>query len=209
MKLFSPLLILLALAGCRPSLYSELERIRAEIKMLESDQRIVPDDAPIWVSQAEAEKHPELDKDDAFEKHIQDHTPTVPDFVYNHVMGRLKDTSDDVLRKMSAGDFPHDAALIDPAPFRGRLWRVVGVAVNLRHEKQPEGTAIPESYSGAAYAKGGQLILFHVIEKPDVLYLDQDTVEMVGVFVKLISVGPPNNRVSAPLFFARSLRKFL
>lgn len=205
MKLILPLLFLLS--GCTPSLHSELARIRAEIEELE---RTLPDDAPLWITAAELARDPTLDPDDLFEKHLQDHTPSVPDFIYYHVLEKLSKMTDEEVLRQSSGDFPYASALADPASCRGRIWRLAGTVSSFRLEpvEDPAGS-VREVYAGAAYIDREEPVLFHVIHKPDVLYLNQDTVEFHGVFLKLISVGPPDRRLSAPLFLAKSLKKFL
>ena len=202
------LALLIPLSGCTPSLRSELEQIRAEIKRLEAEQRRIPEGAPMWIDKNVCIARTDLTEEDAFENNMQDHTPTIPDYIYNHVMGRLGETSLEVIEKMSAGDFPIEQALENPGQFRGKVWRISGVAVNLRLEKLKDAP-IKEAFSGAAYTIDNKLFLFHIVEQPDPIDVGRDTIEIFGVFVKLISVGQGDDRRSAPLFFARALKKFL
>lgn len=206
------LALLASLAACRPNLLGDIDRVRAEIEALER-QQAPPQDAPLWITKADVANNPALREEDIFDKAIQDHTPSIPDFVYFHIMGKLDRMTDDETAKLSGGDFPLEAALLDPAPFRGRVYRIVGspapAPATLRHEKFADDAPIREAFSGALFTDQSRAVLFHVLKKPDVIYPQHDTIEFHGVFVKIISVGPPEKRVSAPLFLVRSLRKFM
>ena len=102
---------------------SELSRIRAEIQELE---RSVPENAPLWIGEKDVAERPELSDEDVFDLYIEDRTPGIPDFVYDHVMSKLAKMAPDEIEKQSAGDFPYDAAQQEPASYRGRVWRITG-----------------------------------------------------------------------------------
>ena len=200
-------LLFLFLASCRSSLQSDLGRIRAEIQELE---RSVPPDAPLWITRDYVGKNPALSEEDIFDTALQDHTASVPDFVYYHVLGKLAAMSEEEIERQCRGEFPFDACRMEPAAFRGGIWRVTGTAVALRTETiQNPDTPLREVYAGICTVASDQPILFHLVEKPDVLYLNQDTVEFYGVFVKLISKSAGDHVISAPLFFAKKARKYL
>jgi hypothetical protein len=205
--LLSLLLLFLLLNGCGPSLYGEMFRIRAEIDELERD---LPENAPLWISTEEAAKRPNLTEDDVFDQYLNDGTPYVPDFIYRHVLGKLSVMATMEIETLAEGDFPYDAVLKDPAPFRGRIYRITGIVYSLdREEYRDNLTGIEEVFTGIAYREGSKPFLFHLLNKPEVLHPHEDLVEVHGVFVKIISVGSPGQRLRAPLFLARSAKRYI
>src|SRR5436189_2744566 len=99
-----PLLALLPplLASCsRYGLESDMSGLRADIEKL---QRDVPPDAPLWIA----------DGDNAFARHLEDGTPRVPDFIYNHILAKLAKAADADLDAQAKGDFDLDACRRDP-----------------------------------------------------------------------------------------------
>jgi len=198
------------LPGCGPSLYADLARIREEIAELERLDRRVPPESPLWITEEEAAGNPALSPDDAFNRHIQDHTASIPDFVYFHVMRKLAAMTPEEIEGSCAGEFPYDTAEENPASLRGRVWHVTGTILTLRFQtfSGPDDTK-SQAYSGAAYTGPGEAFFFHVVEKPPVLYLDEDMVELYGVFVKMVMMGPPERRTSVPFFLGRRLKRYV
>lgn len=191
-------LILPLLAGCfRPTLESELGNLRAEIEDLE---RSVPPEAPLWI----------YDGESAFDPFIEDRSSRVPDFIYNHLVRKLAGWKAAEFEREAEGRFDIDDALRRPEAFRGRIWTVSGTVAAMkplphRDSRLPDRDAV---YQGAVFS-GRQPILFHLVEKPDVVYLGSDDVEFTGVFVMLLGYRARDGEDrSAPFFVAKSLRKY-
>lgn len=199
--------LLLPTLACRPSLRADLDRIRTEIEDLERD---VPSDAPLWITREDVANRPELAEAGAFDDAVQDHTSGVPDFLYFHVLEKLTRMTDNEITARSQGDFSIEACRQEPSAFRGKIWRVVGVAAALQREEiSTAGAPFPEVFTGVCSSGPDQPVLFHLAGKPEVLYLRQDTVEFHGVFVKLLSHTSGERTLSVPLFLVKSLRKYL
>lgn len=211
MRLAAFLALLSAFTGChRPSIYREVEEIRAEIRRMEK-KTSVPQDAPVWIRETDARARPDLDDEDVFDRMVRDHTPSLPDVVYYHVLAKLAGMTDKEIAAQSKGTLSYEECLKNPQKYRGRFWSFRGtVHHHLRRDEIADpASPVREVFAGAAYVGGGQPVLFHLVEKPPILYVHQDSVEVVGIFVKIISVGPPGKEISAPLFLARSARRFL
>ncbi|HZN61877.1 MAG TPA: hypothetical protein VFC90_05680 [Planctomycetota bacterium] len=189
----------LSLASCgrEPGLRGQITQLRAEIQDLEREVSI---EAPLWPDQGE----------NAFNRYIEDYTPRIPDFIYNHVNAKLA--------AMTEADF--DAAvqpatdlkelIAHPIPARGKLWRVSGRIGHLAPERHSlvGTTKSREVFAGTLFA-GDQPVHFHVVLKPDVVYLGSDEVDFIGVFVKVLGYPKPGEpTVSAPFFMAKTVRKY-
>ncbi|MHC4605844.1 MAG: hypothetical protein ACYTAF_02795 [Planctomycetota bacterium] len=195
--------------GCGPSLYGDMVRIRAQIDELEHSVTL-PENAPLWISEEDAAASSDFSEEDVFDRYIHDGTPHVPDFVYKHVLRKLHGMTDAEVEALSGGDFPYGDGMRNPASYRGRVWRIAGTILTLRMEQitVPQ-TPIREVFPGVAYLGSDRPFLFHLINKPDPLHPQQDLVEVYGVFVKIITVGSRGRRISAPLFLARSAKRYI
>ena len=188
----------LILASCgQRGLRGPLAEIRAEIQALE---RSIPPEAPLWHNTG----------DNSFNRYIEDYTPRIPDFIYNHVAAKLAALPEADLEAAAEPKFDLEEIAGDPATSRGKIFRVTGRIASLTVDRYAlDGTrATREVFQGALFV-GDRPVLFHLVTKPDVVYLGSDEVDFVGVFVKILtypSQGGP--AVSAPFFMARSLRKF-
>lgn len=189
---------LLAGASCgRPGLHGPLAELRAEIQDLE---RNVPPEAPLWPDQGE----------NAFNRYIEDNTPRIPDFIYNHVVAKLSAMSDAAIEAAVQPKLDLPGLLGSPAPARGKLWRVSGRIGHLgvEHHSIDGKARAREVFVGTLFA-GEQPVHFHVIAKPDVVYLGSDEVELIGVFIKVLAYPRPGEpTTSAPFFLAKGLRKY-
>jgi hypothetical protein len=117
----------------------------------------------------------------------------------------------DEAEALSEGDFDRASCLKDPAPFRGKFWRVRGVIGEL-HLETVENKDFPlrSIHAGVFFDDAVLPVLFHVVQKPEVLTLRQDQVELTGLFVKLIEYTTRSGRtVVAPLFIGKALRRFV
>ena len=191
---------LLMLSACgKPGLRGQIDELRAEIQMLERES--VSPEAPLWPDQGE----------NAFNRYIEDFTPRIPDFIYNHVASKLIAMTDAELNAAAQPKSDLAAILTKPGESRGKLWRVSGRIGHLAPERAAVDTstrAVREVYVGTLFT-GDQPVHFHVLKKPDVVYLGSDEVDFVGVFVKVLGYPKPGEEtVSAPFFMARSLRKY-
>jgi hypothetical protein len=191
-------LLAAALASCGPrGMQGQLAEIRAEIQLLE---RSIPPESPLWPN----------DGENAFNKFVEDYTPRIPDFIYNHVIGKLSAMTDSQVEAMAQPGLSLESVTADPAAHRGRILRVTGHIASLTSQRYEVevGKARREVFQGALFI-GEKPILFHLATKPDVVYLGSDTVDFSGVFVKILTYPSPSGKtVSAPFFLARSLRKF-
>ena len=192
------LLSLLALASCgQPGLKGQIAGLRAEIQALERES--VTPDSPLWPDQGE----------NAFNRYIEDYTPRIPDFIYNHVFSKLSTMKDADLDALVQPKTVLEDLIDNPTPARGKLWRVSGRIGHLAPQRAIEtSTKSREVFAGTLFV-GEKPVHFHVVNKPDVVYLGSDQVELIGVFIKVLGypkTGEPT--VSAPFFMARSLRKY-
>ncbi|HEU4338613.1 MAG TPA: hypothetical protein VFS19_00975 [Planctomycetota bacterium] len=193
------LLALLAVVSCgKPGLRGHIDELRAEIQALEKES--VSADAPLWPDQGE----------NAFNPYIEDYTPRIPDFIYNHVTSKLRTMKDPDIDAMAQPKTDFPALIANPTTARGKLYRVSGRIGHLAPERQA-GETISKSrevFAGTLF-NGEQPVHFHVVHKPDVVYLGSDEVEFVGVFVKVLGYPKPGEpTVSAPFFIAKTLRKY-
>lgn len=190
---------ILSAAACgRPGFRGHLDQIRAEIQALERES--VSPEAPLWPDQGE----------NAFNPYIEDFTPRIPDFIYNHVTSKLATMSEAQFDAAAQPRTDLQELISQPAPARGKLFRVSGRIGHLAPERHNVSlnSKAREVYSGTLF-NGEQPVHFHVVLKPDVVYLGSDEVEFVGVFVKVLGYPKPGEAtVSAPFFIAKSLRKY-
>lgn len=196
MKRFLPLLLL---AGCANSLEDDLAAIRAE--RIELERKLhVADNAPLWVTEG----------DEAFDRHLKDDDAQIPAFVYDHLLRKLHKMSADEIRSSTTEGYNYDQCLAAPAAMRGKFWRTTGRISRIWVEKTPgPGLPVDQVYAGVFYSDDGP-IFFHVLEKPDMLELRQDTVELDGLFLKVCRYPLTEGRtIAAPFFMGKSLRKLL
>ena len=172
--------------------------VRAEIVDL---QRKLPSEAELWVH----------DGPDNFDRFIEDDTPRVPDFIYLHLLKKLNSMSDAEVEALAKGPLDWDACAKDPAAFRGRVFRAHGVIGELHTERVEDAKhPVRTVHAGLLFEKGRRPVLFHVVRKPDVLVLREDTVETAAVFVKMIEYTTASGRhVSAPFVIGKLLRRYL
>lgn len=189
-------LLALLLASCgRPSLDADLARMRAEIEALE---RELPADSPLWITEGE----------NAFARHLDDRTARVPDFIYNHVLSKIAKSRAADLEAQVQGDFDAVAALKDPDAARGRFWKLRGVIGSLRSQGADADAGVREVQAGLVWINEVP-VLFHLAEKPEIVRLGEDVVELSGVFVKILQQRTRSGgTVEAPFFLAKSLRKY-
>ncbi len=186
----------LLLAGCGRNLNDDLADLRAEITQLEKE---LPPESPLWIA----------DGPYAFDKYLDDFTPGVPDYIYNHLAKKLGQMKNEEIASQSQGLLSPDALFKDPAPLRGKFWTIRGTIANL--EPQPvadRALGRREVYSGVLFMEG-RPVLFHVLDKPDVAFIGQDVMEAHAIFLKIVSYTARNGRkVDAPFLLARRLGKY-
>jgi hypothetical protein len=135
----------------------------------------------------------------------------VPEFLYLHLARKLQAMAAREPDVLAAGDFDRAACLDDPSKFRGRFWRIRGLVAELHAEpvKDPR-LAVDAVHAGVVFDVQHLPLLFHVVQKPDVLTLREDTVETSAVFVKWVEYVSRSGRlVRAPLFVGKLLRRYL
>ncbi len=188
----------LSLASCgQPGFRGHIAGIRAEIEALE---RSIPPEAPLWPDQGEHD----------FNRHIEDYTPRIPDFIYNHVARKLAAMTEVDFQAAAQPKTDLEDLIANPARSRGKLFRVTGRIGHLAPERQRvDGSSKWREVFVGTLFNGEQPVHFHVVTKPDVVYLGSDEVDFIGVFVKVLGypkAGEPT--LAAPFFMAKSLRKY-
>jgi hypothetical protein len=187
---------LLAMTACGRNLNDDLAELRTEITQLEKE---LPPESPLWIA----------DGPYAFDKYLDDFTPGVPDYIYNHLVKKLGAMKNEEIAGQAQGLLSTDAVFKDPAPMRGKFWTIRGTIASL--EPQPvadRGVGRRETYSGVLFMEG-RPVLFHVLDKPDVAFIGQDVMEAHAIFLKIVSYQARNGRkVDAPFLLARRLGKY-
>lgn len=198
-RVLSLLAVVVLLASCgRPSgLRGPLAELRAEIQDLE---RTTAASDKLWPDEG----------DGAFNKYVEDNTPRIPDFIYDHVVGKLKTMSEAQVDALAVPAVDLKDVFADPPAWRGKLIRITGRIGHLAPERQAmEASSKPREVFAGTLFNGDQPVHFHVVNKPDVVYLGSDEVDFIGVFIKVLGYPKPGEEtVSAPFFIAKTLRKY-
>jgi capsid protein len=195
---WAALAIVLLGGGCARSVDDEILGVRAEIAHL---QKTIPADRPIWISEG-----PEN-----FDQFVEDFSERIPEYIYQHVVRKLDRMKTDEVDSLSQGDFNLAACEAEPAKFRGRFWRVSGVIAEI-HTETPDdpGSPVRMVHAGVFFDDRMRPVMFHVVQKPEVLTLREDLVETRALFVKFIEYTTRSGRrVVAPFFIGKVLRRFL
>ncbi len=198
MRALIPPAMLLLSGACSYSLDREALEIRAEIHRLE---RSVPPESPLWIDAGP----------DRFDLVIEDYSERVPEHVHRHLLKKFQAMSAAEAESLCRGDFDRAACEEDPSRFRGRSWRVCGVVGRLVAEN-PSDPDFPVRpfFSGVLFEPGGKPVLFHVVQKPEVVTLGDDLVETKALFVKIVEYTTRSGRrVVAPFFIGKTLRRVL
>ena len=192
------LLVVLGLGGCSYSLDRDITNARAEIVDL---QRKIPPESPLWI----------FEGPDRFDSFLTDYDLGVPDFLYHHILRRLDAMSDAEIDGLIKGEFNLEECTKDPHLFRGKMWRIHGMIGELHAEQITDAKhPVKLAHAGVFFDSGTRPFLFHVVQKPDVLTLREDLVEIRGIFVKWIEYKTKSGRlVTAPFFIGKSLRRYL
>lgn len=186
------------LGACSYSLVGEVEHVRTEIHHLE---RRIPPESPLWISEGP----------DRFDPFIEDYTDRMPDFIYHHLLRKLHAMRPEEVEAQAGRDFDREACEKDPAAFRGKFWRVNGVVGDLH----PEPVGDPKLplravHAGIFFDPRMRPVYFHVVQKPDVLRLREDSVELKALFIKMVEYTTKSGRrVTAPFFIGKVLRRYL
>jgi hypothetical protein len=190
------LALLLPLVGCSYGLRGEIESLRAEI--VDTEKRIPPE-APLWI----------FEGPDRFEQFLDDSSLRVPEFIYLHLARKLHGIRD--VDSLAMGEWDRAGCEENPSRFRGRIWRVRGLIAELHAEpiKDPK-LPLDVVHAGVFFDPHHRPVLIHVVQKPDVLTLREDTVESSAIFVKWVDYeSRSGRRVRAPLFVGKALRRYL
>jgi hypothetical protein len=182
--------------SCQNSFESDLRELRAEIQRME---REMPADEPLWITEGP----------NAFAPHIEDFTLGIPGFIHQHIARKLQKMKSTEVTSLVQGPLPVVRALREPDALRGRFWKATGTIGNLEPVQVDEGTFGTRTlYAGALYMDGSP-VLFHVIEKGDVVTIGRDIVEIDGVFVKVLAYeARDGRRIEAPFLMARRVGRY-
>ena len=192
------LLAAAALAGCSYSLDRDIVNARTEIVDL---QRKIPPESPLWI----------FEGPDRFDSFLTDYDLGVPDFLYHHLLRRLDALSDAEIDGMVKGEFNLEECAQDPHLFRGKMWRIHGMIGELHAEQITDAKhPVKLAHAGVFFDAATRPVLFHVTQKPDVLTLREDLVEIRAIFVKWIEYKTKSGRlVTAPFFIGKTMRRCL
>jgi len=192
------LLAAAALGGCSYSLDRDIVNARAEIVDLQGK---IPPESPLWI----------FEGPDRFDSLLTDYDLGVPDFLYHHLLRRLNAMSDAEVDALAKGDFDLEECSRDPHLFRGKIWRIHGMIGELHAEPIADAKhPVKLAHAGVFFDSSTRPFLFHVTQKPDVLTLREDLVEIRAIFVKWIEYKTRSGRlVTAPFFIGKTLRRYL
>ena len=186
--------IVFLMTGCREvGLKEDIHVLRKDIGALE--KKVKPE-TPIYV--------------DDFGSALDDETASVPFEIYEHVVRHLARMSDDDVRAKVAKSVDFDQLVDDSNKTRGNFVRMEGVIGRIWKERVDiPGLPEPWVYAGIVFVKNRDPLLFHVIERPDLLYLKQDMVYLDAIFLKVIEYElQGGGTVRAPLVVGRRLHKY-
>ena len=183
------LLPLLLLSCGAETFQNELRTERIEIREASS----IKQNSPLW--------------SETFEKEIFDGDTYLPRHIHDHILTKLHAMDSKVIRKKTREGFHPDR----PDESRGKFWRISGVIARIWPEEIPDSRSpLPRIFAGILYTDQGEPVLFHLTEKPHVLELGEDTVEIDGLFLKEMKFQRASGKtITAPFFLAKSLRKLL
>lgn len=188
------LAVTLMVSGCSSSgtMSDELDQLRAQIG-----------------SEAPATEQPLYRPE--FNRFIDDYTPITQDFIYDYIAGRLRVATEDQITDRVEGAFEYAKGLNAPAAYRGKVWKIHGTIedIEMAHlEGDPRSSGAP-LYMGYLLTRDHQPMAFHLTQKPEPLVVGQDSVEVEGVFVKLVRMETRSGQdIVVPFFMAKQLRKF-
>ena len=192
------LLPALFLSGCSYGLHGDIEALRAEI--VDTEKKIPPE-APLWI----------FEGPDRFDQFLEDSSARVPEFIYLHLARKLHALPAREPDSLAKGEWDRAACEENPGRFRGRFWRIRGLIAELHAEpiKDPK-SPFEQVHAGVFFDPDHRPVLFHVVQKPDVLTLREDTVECSAIFVKWVNYTSRSGReIRAPLFVGKALRRYL
>ena len=182
-------LSLLLLVNCSPSFDEELriERVKS------GKTTPIEVETPLWTAD--------------FEKEIFDGDTYLPSHIYDHILRKLHKLTSKRIREKTLEGFHPD----NPPHSRGKFWRISGVIARIWPEEIPDShSPLSRVFAGILYTEEGLPVLFHLSEKPRVLELGEDVVELDGLFLKEMRFrGANGETITAPFFLAKSLRKLL
>lgn len=183
------------LPGCRPFGFDQEIRLRRqEIRSLQ--KRIeLRKDTPIFIPE--------------FNALLDNESASIPDVVYLHVVRHLDKMSDPEVTRRVDLKVRYPDLTDKPGKVRGRFVRVTGRVANVWPETIKMDGRARRVFAGVLFFKGLYPVLFHVLEKPEVLYLKEDLVGLDGIFLKVIRYELlDGGRMRAPFVVGRRLLKY-
>lgn len=179
------------LAGCRQySWHDDIAKMRAELSTVS-----IPADAPLYMPE--------------FDEMIKDYSPIEPDIVYEHILRKMQTIKPEEVRERFKGEFDYARCLKSPGEFRGNFWRVRGTVYNIEAHRFPrEIVSLGEIHQCVIYTGNSRPLLVHLAHKPDPLYIDEDTVQFDGIFIKLLVETTETGDVIVPFFLSNNLRRY-
>ena len=131
---------------------------------------------------------------------IIDDSNFIPDFIYDKFVSDARN-----IDSLKADEFSYAKIMNYPEKNTGKVFKVTGLVIKL----WPVKVGTNSMYSTLIFTKDNEPILVHVIKKPEVIYLKEDTVELNGLFVKNVEFQTSSGSIKLPFFMARSIGKFI
>lgn len=139
-----------------------------------------------------------------FNNYIKDNTPLSKarteavlgeaDYIYYHILKKFIEADETDIVKLVECEAPFEKLLNEPTKYRGKTFMVYGKILDLYNSDTAHiGTIV----------SGDQPVVFHLAEKPDVVYLGSDNISFEGVFIKLLK--SKDKRI--PFFMAKTLKR--
>lgn len=186
---FALIIGLLLIASCKDIKDIRLEQLEKELELYNREE------LPIYHQK--------------FDEFIDDHTPIEIDFIYNYIAKKLSVADQNEIGKITNKDFKYDDLMNLSSKHRGKFFKVMGTIADMEVIKLPDGSQVPEIHAGVFFTSDRKPILFHLIEKPDLLYLREDTILINGLFIKLITHETKRgDKITIPFFMAKNLQKY-
>ena len=136
-----------------------------------------------------------------FFPYISDGDNEIEEIIYVHVI--------EAVRKISfegkSPDFDYSKVCSQPALQRGKRFRVIGTVERVEIETV-NGANV---YVAVILTPDSKPVLVHFPEKPAVLYISSDMVELEGIFVKLAVMRHGSQKIPVPFFVGKYLKKYI
>lgn len=129
------------------------------------------------------------------------------DYIYCYILKKLVEVNECDITKLVEGEAPLEKLVNEPSKYRGKVFLVYGKIADLYKmdfAKEEVGYKNNgDSVHIGVIICGDQPVVFHLAQKPDVVYLDKDNVSLEGIFIKLVKAKDRN----IPFFMAKTIKR--